>query len=301
MPSLNASTMPLARGNPIALLGHAVLVILGYLGGMAVLAISSMRALAHPGKPPAPLLKALSGQWAWLFGAGLPLMAIMHIALGTFLAMQAFYGATFAQGAGPVVGVGLFRNLSPLMAGFVMAGLAAGRLVPELRRPTLKGLDDSSGWIPDREVVLGLVPDPRPEPEPARLVAVRLLAAAVAGPVFCVLGGTVGMVAGMFLSQAMLNLAPEQFLSKFSEMFWLRDVLGVPVKGATFALVATLFACHEGLRGGPGDGPDSTAWAAARSAILASVSILLLNSAWFLLVYYAGPAFGPTVLPSPHS
>ena len=301
MPSVYASPTPIRASGPLATIGRSALGMVGYLGGMGLMTAGAARALVRPGKDAAPLAGALAGQWTWLFGAGLPILALVHVSLGSFLAMQAYFGATFAEGAGPVVGVGLFRHIAPLMVGFVMAALAAGRLVPELRRPTLKGLDDATGWVPDREVVLGLIPDPRPEPEPARLVAVRLLAAAVAGPVLCVIGGSIGTVTGLLLSRALLRLSTETFMGRFYEMFWLRDAISLPLKGATFGLIGALFACHEGLRGGPADGPDAVPWAAARAVGLSALVILVLNSAWFLMVYMAGPAFGPTVLPTPNS
>ena len=35
------------------------------------------------------------------------------------------------------------------------------------------------------------------------------------------------------------------------------------------------------------------------TVLLTPVAILVFNSGWFLLVYHAGPAFGPTLLAPP--
>jgi phospholipid/cholesterol/gamma-HCH transport system permease protein len=82
------------------------------------------------------------------------------------------------------------------------------------------------------------------------------------------------------------------------EMLWFRDVTGVVIKGAVYGLLTGLIACHEGLRGRgtPETNPDVVSTAAFRAVVLAAVAIMVVNSGWFLLLYHAGPAFGPTLL-----
>ena len=53
--------------------------------------------------------------------------------MGSFLSLQAYYGSTFVDGTGAVVGVGLLRNLGGLMTGLIFAGILAARMIPELR------------------------------------------------------------------------------------------------------------------------------------------------------------------------
>ena len=60
-------------------------------------------------------------------------MALVHVAIGSFLALQAYYGSTFVDGTGAVVGVGLLRNLGGIMSGMTFAGILAARMIPELR------------------------------------------------------------------------------------------------------------------------------------------------------------------------
>ena len=54
---------------------------------------------------------------------GVPLVGLVHIAMGSFLSLQAYYGSTFVDGTGAVVGVGLLRNLGGLMTGLTFAGI----------------------------------------------------------------------------------------------------------------------------------------------------------------------------------
>src|SRR5439155_15172320 len=109
-------------------------------------------------------------QLSWMLALGSPLMGLVHIAMGSFLSLQAYYGSTFVDGTGAVVGVGLLRNLGGLMTGMTLSGILAARMIPELRR-----LARSAG---DGE------PRRRPEDPPpvvaGRLAAPRIAAAAIA-------------------------------------------------------------------------------------------------------------------------
>src|SRR4029077_16816614 len=79
------------------------------------------------------LTKIMMQQLAWMLFMGIPLVGMVHIAIGSFLSLQAYYGSTFVDGTGAVVGVGLLRNLGGLMTGLTFAAIIAGRMVPELR------------------------------------------------------------------------------------------------------------------------------------------------------------------------
>lgn len=294
-----ANTSTLTIPYPLRLPGLAAMGVLRYLGGLGVLLGSAARALVWPKRPVPPLGPAVLRWVDELFGMGLPLVALMHVGLGSFLTMQAFFGATFLEAAGPVVAIGLIRNVAPLLTGLTMAGLLAARIVPELRADSHAGLDDDDpDWVADRSVAQGHEPDPRIVPEPARLAAVRMVAAMMAGPVLVLWATIVGIAIGCLVAMTMLGVDYAIFFNKSLEMLWVRDVVGVAVKGVLFALAGSAIACHEGLRPGPTDA-RTVRMAAFRAVCLASVLILLLNNAWFLLVYHAGPPFGPTVMSTP--
>jgi phospholipid/cholesterol/gamma-HCH transport system permease protein len=266
------------------------------LGAIGLLGAGAVGAVLRPRPGSRPLTRSVVRQASWMLAAGLPLVGLVHVALGSFLAMQAYYGATFVIATGPVVGLGLLRNLSPLVAGWVLAALLAVRTAPELRDPTRPGLDEEPGWAPDRDVARGLVADPRPPADPARLAAARVLAAMLAGPVLGLLGALVGLGVGIGVSGAMLGLPAPIFLDKFLEMFWARDVFGLAAKGVAFGGGSALLACSQGLR----DRGEGDSWALSfRVACLSVAAILAMNMAWFLLAYHAGPPWGPTVLRPP--
>jgi len=258
--------------------------VVGYLGQVALLVTSALRAMFRHSVE-GSFLSETSRQLDRLLSMGLPMVGLVHVGIGSFLSMQAYFGATFMDGIGPVTGVGLIRNLAPMLTGFILAGIVAARYVAEL----------SVGRVESDA--------PEPEIEPGRRVATRLVAASIAGPVLSVWGSLVGIAIGWLVANSMMGLTLPAFFDMFLEMLWVRDIVGLVVKGSAFSFMAALLACHEGLtRPVIEEEPanlESIGLAAARAVCLAGLAILFINSAWFLLIYHAGPAFGPTVLSPP--
>lgn len=266
--------------SPVGTLGRLTISGIAYLGGVGILLGSAVRSVVFPRGAGPAFWPALLWQLSRLFGMGLPLVGVVHIALGSFLSMQAYFGGTFVDGTGAVVGVGLIRNVAPLMAGFILAGLLAARIVPELRGRARRSSEDSSVPVPDF----------------GRLAAVRITASLVAGPVLGFWGSVVGGLVGWQVASTLLGVSTYSYTQMFVDMIWLRDIVGLVAKGMLFGLLAALFACYEGLRDGD---PDTVPGAAVRATCFASLAIMMVNSAWFLLVYHAGPPFGPTLLAPP--
>jgi phospholipid/cholesterol/gamma-HCH transport system permease protein len=282
--------------SPLARIGRCTLAVVAELGRMATLLGLAARSLVRPTATAPPYLPALVRELSTLLLMGFPLVAFVHVGLGSFMSLQAYFGGTFVDGTGAVVGVGLFRNVAPLMAGMTMAGLIAVRTTSELRGRSRVGLDGDPLWIADRDVSPGLPGETRRAPEPGRLAAVRIGAALIAGPIMALWGTLVGTLVGWQVSQAVLGVSTHAFFSMMWEMLWLRDITGLIIKGGVYTGLAALFGCHEGLRGPAEPDPEAVPMAVYRAICLAAVAILAINSGWFLLVYHAGPAFGPTLM-----
>jgi phospholipid/cholesterol/gamma-HCH transport system permease protein len=290
----NDAPISLSLASPVGWMGRQVLALLAYLGGVASVFTLALRSLFQKRDAIDPLIVAVGGQLSWIFAMGFPLVALVHVGLGSFLSMQSYFGGTFVEGTGAVVGVGLLRNVAALMACLTMAGLLAARITPELRG---KWRVAQGAGLFDR-TASGVVSRPAPVEgsDPGRDVAARIIAATLSGPILSFWGATVGTVVGWQVSGTLLGVSTNTFFDMFFMMVWVRDVIGLGVKGLLFGFAAGLLACHEGLRSSPEDDFASVSAAACRAACLASLAILVINSGWFILVYHAGPAFGPTLL-----
>jgi phospholipid/cholesterol/gamma-HCH transport system permease protein len=282
----------------VARIGGWTLLTVVDLGRMVTLLGQAAQSIVRPPEGAAPLRPALVQELAALLVQGMVLVALVHIGMGSFLALQAYYGGTFVDGTGAVVGVGFIRNVAPMMAGLTMAGLVGVRITATLRARPWATLDVDPLWVPDRDAPPGRPVEPLYTPDRARLAAVRMIAATVAGPIMGFWGAVVGTVIGWQVAKAILGVSTHGFFSMMWEMLWFRDVTGLIIKGLLYGLIPALIACHEGLRGRgePETNPDVVATAAFRAVCLGALAILVVNSGWFLLLYHAGPAFGPTLL-----
>lgn len=315
-----AGTIRATVFGPVGWLGHTVLSVVAYFGGLACLAGTTLGLAVRPwSRLRLPhcerlLLVETFQQLTWMLAMGFPLVGLVHVGMGSFLALQAYYGSTFVDGTGAVVGVGLARNLATLMTGLTFSGMLSARIIPELRalgnRPipqsqveTRPGRtrDERSGTGFDGAVHL------------LSLAAPRILAAMVASPVMAFWGFLVGTLVGWQCADSMLGLKPSTFFLMFLRMIWYRDVIGLLVKGTTFGFLIGLIACYEGLRsrdseeiaeGAGTENPNDLLDAGLvhsvfRATCISMIAILIANSSWFILAYHAVPGWGPTLLKPP--
>jgi phospholipid/cholesterol/gamma-HCH transport system permease protein len=328
----SASNLTLSRKplGPVAWLGSSVIAGLGYVGGVTLLLLRVAGSLIWPwrsrreqGEP--GFIRTLMHQLCWMLYMGIPMVGLVHIAIGSFLSLQAYYGSTFVDGTGAVVGVGLLRNLGGIMSGMIFAGILSARMIPELRMmsrqlPLREALATEPSSGSRRHSRDNSLADAASDSViPARLnnsVAPRVAAAVIASILLSLWGITVGTVVGWKASESLMGLSTEMFFMMMLKMMWFRDVLGLIVKGILFGALPAAICCYEGLwhSTNVGDGSDEAALAGReppyglapplsvpifRAACLSMVAILVMNSSWFMLVYHAVPFYGPTLLPQP--
>ena len=275
------------------------------LGDLAVLLGAAASAPFRPAAGQPPLTRVVARQFEGLLMAGLPLVALIHVGFGSFLAMQAYFRATIPDANGAVVGLGLMRTVAPMLTGTCLAWLLAVRFHAELGGGLRRGLDDDPADVPDRDIEQGRQADTRALPDIGRVVLPRVLAAMLACPVLTAWGSAVGFLIGAVISRNLLGLTPGTYFGFFFEMLQVPDVLSVVVPGSVFAAAAALFACREALRSAPAvpsSGPPPLATFCPQSIVRAvaysALAMLLINAAWFSLAYNAGAPFGPSLAPS---
>ena len=310
----------------VAWVGKSAYDCVGYVGGVAVLLLRVVGWLIWPwqsrGREGGPkFFKTLMQQLFWMLSMGIPMVALVHVAIGSFLALQAYYGSTFVDGTGAVVGVGLLRNLGGIMSGMTFSGILAARMIPELRALSRRS-SNGEGAMSDRpsgsrganRETADLSDDETIHADLGSVIAPRVTAAAIGCILLTMWGITVGIVVGWKASESLMGLSTEMFFMMMLKMMWFRDVLGLVVKGILFGALPAAICCFEGLNPGPSEEGDHardrtvdlshglappSSVPVFRAACLSMVAILVMNSSWFILVYHAVPFYGPTLLPQP--
>ncbi len=240
---------------PAGWVGGIVIGSLAYLGGVAILLLSAATSLVSLRRD-----EDLPGFWAvmkselgWLLLMGMPLVGLVHVGIGSSLSMQAYFGSTFVDGTGAVVGVGLLRNVASLATGMALAGLIAYRMIPIRlgdRSDPARGPGPLQRDPADFRQLGEAGSDALPRRHAGRRAAPRLAAAAVAIVMLSLWGFVVGTFIGWRAAGTMMGLSSNMFFLMFYRMIWFRDAIGLIVKGLLFGLLGAAISCHEGLRAG---------------------------------------------------
>ena len=110
----------------------------------------------------------------------------------------------------------------------------------------------------------------------------------------------------------MMGLPTETFFLMMVRMVWLRDVVGLIIKGLLFGTLPCAICCYEAFREAAreeeivpvagllqADAGAPLATSVLRATCFGIVAILIVNASWFILVYHAVPFYGPTLLKPP--
>lgn len=304
--------------SPVGWLGNAVLSFVAYFGGLAILAATTAGMALRPWTrlrlvdSEEPLFSETIHQLTWILAMGFPLVGLVHVGMGSFLALQAYYGSTFVDGTGAVVGVGLARNLATLMTGLTLSGFLSARIIPELRSLRHRPVREAAARSGPRPARENRRTAPSEEPvHPLSLAAPRILAATVAAPVLAFWGFLVGTIVGWQCADSMLGIRSSTFFLMFLRMIWYRDIVGIMFKGVAFGFLIGLIACYEGTRDfklssdgiesetSPEDRTNLIVHSVFRSTCIAMIVVLITSSSWFILAYHSVPSWGPTLLKPP--
>lgn len=204
----------------------------------------------------------------------IPLLAVVLFFVGMILALQL---ATILKMLGVVeyvadiVGISMVREMAPLLTGVVLSGFAGAAIAAELGSMKVSEEIDAMD-------ALAL--------HPARyLVAPRLLAAAIAGPLITTFSMIVGIAGGLLVGQLLLGMAPGQYLERTFAALGLDDIVLGLLKGLAFAVIVAAIACYDGIRtqgGALGVGRATTA-AVVKSIVAIIAADLFLTVLFFHL------------------
>jgi len=204
---------------------------------------------------------------------GVPLAAIAMALLGAMLVAQsshigAFDVSRYIPGA---VVLAVFREMAPLVVGFLLASGIGARVAAELAGMSYTAQIDSMRN-------LGLSPI-------RRLFLPYLASAAVAFPVCITVGAATAVVAGAFyagIPSVGLSIGTLRFFDLARESFEPRLLLSVVVKGLAMATAVVGVSYWCGTR--TVSNADALGRAVTRAAVLGSISVVLadvLGSAFF--------------------
>ncbi len=170
---------------------------------------------------------------------------------------------------GAVMGVGFWRELSPLLTGIVMAGYAGASLAAEI------------GTMKVGEELMALEASAL---NPVRFLCVpRLLAVMIMVPVLTLFGNLFGIYGGYLICTGLLDISPQLFYDRMLDPLKVKDIWVGGLKSVIFGCIVGLVGLGQGLqvRGGAEGVGRATTNAVVYSIILIIVADCILTVALY--------------------
>ncbi len=201
----------------------------------------------------------------------LPIVTLICFLIGVILA---FVGAIqlekFAAGifVANLVGIGMVRELGPVMAGIVMAGRTGAAFAAQLGTMTVN----------EEIAALRTVGVPPMD----FLVLPRMLALILMMPLLAIYANVVGMLGGMLIANAMLGISTVEYFNQTASAVSLVDWIGGLIKASLFGIIVAVAGCLRGIQCGRS---ASDVGIAATSAVVTGIVFIILVDA-ILTVFY---------------
>ena len=200
----------------------------------------------------------------------LPVVALMGFAIGAVLALITT-GQLQRIGATPlvarIVSIAVLREMGALMVGIAIAGRLGSAIAAEI-----------ASMVADKEVdVLGVVGVDRFD----FLVAPRVLALAIAGPLLVLYANALGLLGGLFVGVTAVGLPAQEYIERTRAVLTPKHLLAGLIKGLAFGVVTALVATYSGLHSRRTAG--AVGRAVRKSVVAAVVGVVLADAAITLI------------------
>ena len=252
----------------LAVLGDMALKHVSALGGVAKLALASLRGLFRPPfefKLTLHELDRIGYQSAGVIGL-LGLFTGMVLVVQTGFTLQRFGAEVYAS---EMVALVMVRELGPVLAGFLVAGRIGSGIAAEIGAMAISEQIDA---------MRSLGADPI-----KKLVVPKLVAGVIGLPLLTALADLIAIVGGMAMAAVMLHVPPFQFVNRIQDTVTVGDFLSGVIKTAAFGGIIVLAACHYGFRttgGTVGVGRGATQ-SVVMGCVLVLIADLILTTAFF--------------------
>jgi phospholipid/cholesterol/gamma-HCH transport system permease protein len=181
--------------------------------------------------------------------------------LQTYSGFHKYVGPGTEVYSGPIISVGLCKELIPLLVALMIAGRVGSSMTAELG--TMKITEQI-----DALASLGA--------DPSRyLVVPRTLAAVVMVPLLTLYGDMIGIFCGFFYNIVGMGVNRVVYIRNALLYFNFWDVSVGLVKAVVFGFVIATVGCWQGLKAE--GGAEGVGRATTRSVVIASICVLILN------------------------
>lgn len=231
-----------------------------YLGEVTDLAGQTIQQ-ARRGPIERPLLMA---QFDQIGVRSLSIVIITSAFIGMVLALQIAYALADFGGkmfVGTIVSLSLVRELAPVLMALMVGGRVGAGMTAEIG--TMKVTEQI-------DALRALATNPV-----RKLVVPRVLATTIMFPLLTVISIALGILGGMIIAVANLNLSGNYYLRSVIESIKYNDLASGVGKTFFFGFTTALIACYNGLR--TSGGADGVGRATTMTVVTGAITVLIMD------------------------
>lgn len=246
--------------NVLGSIGHIFFLFLASTGRLALFIFNSLWLGLRPPYYPRQLLRQLRD----IGYNSLPVVGLTATFTGMVLALQSYTGFTrfSAEGAvATVVVLSITRELSPVMAGLMVAGRVGAAMAAEIGTMRVTEQIDALTTLSTNPLKYLVVP--------------RIIAGVTMLPFLVLIGDIIGVFGGYIVSIYKLGFNPSAYLQQTREYLEPIDVISGLVKSSVFGFCIATMSCYQGYYSK--GGAQGVGSATTNAVVSSSVLILLLN------------------------
>jgi phospholipid/cholesterol/gamma-HCH transport system permease protein len=205
----------------------------------------------------------------------IPITTLINFLVGLIMGYQAAlqlqkFGANIFLA--DLVGLSTTRELGPLMTAIIVAGRSGAAYAAELGTMRVRQEIDA---------LQTLALDP-----PRFLVFPRITALVIVMPLLTLIADFVGILGGLVVGIALLDLTMHGYLNEMQVNVGLWDVFGGLIKSVVFGIAIALIACQQGL--GTRGGADAVGRATTTAVVIILFALVVIDAVFAVLYNLIG-------------
>ncbi len=178
-----------------------------------------------------------------------------------YIGFHRYIGSGSEAYTGPIITLGLAKELIPILVGLMIAGRVGSSMAAEIGTMKITEQIDALHSLGANPVRYLVVP--------------RTMAAFFMMPCLTLYGDLIGVAAGYFYIVVLMGVNRVTYVTYTMQYLELWDVVTGLIKAAVFGVVIAVIGCWQGME--TEGGAEGVGRATTRTVVLASITILILN------------------------
>ena len=239
-------------------LGRSVLHAVEELGRIILLFLSGLSWMIRPPWR----LRNIFKQMEFVGVRSIFVVVLTGMFTGMVMALQGYHGFRMFSAeslVGGTVGLGMTRELGPVLTSLMVTARAGSAMAAELGTMRVTEQIDALYVMAANPVKHLIVP--------------RVIAGVLMVPLLTVVSDFMGILGGYFVGVHILNINSGIFIKNIIRLVELDDIYNGLVKAACFGLILSVIGCYKGFN--TSGGAEGVGRATTEAVVLASVTILI--------------------------